>query len=118
MNILLGIWNTGIISVLDENRKIALFFTGRSHAGENIDSLYQVRDKGKAPPIQICDALSRNSSSQFKTIMANCLTHGRRGFADAAENFPDECRYVIETLAEIYKTDAKSKSEFESSTER
>jgi len=113
-----GIFTTGIISVLDENRKIALFFTGRNHAGENIDSLYQVRDKGKEPPIQMCDALSRNSSNQFQTIMANCLTHGRRNFADVASNFPNECRYVIETLAEIYKTDTKAKNQQMSPEER
>ncbi len=113
-----GIFTSGIISVLDEDRKIALFFTGRNHAGENIGSLYKIRDKEKGAPIQMCDALSRNSSSQFKTIMANCLTHGRRNFADVVSNFPDECRYVIETLAEIYKTDAKAKDQQMSIKER
>ncbi|MDA3787569.1 MAG: transposase [Desulfobacula sp.] len=113
-----GIFTSGIISVLDEDRKIALFFTGRNHAGENIDSLYQVRDKGKGPPIQMCDALSRNSTGQFERIMANCLAHGRRGFVDVVSNFPDECRYVIETLAEVYKTDAKAKNESMSPEER
>ena len=119
-----GIFTTGIISVLDENnlkvrpKKIALFFTGRNHAGENIGSLYQIRDQEKGPPIQMCDALSRNSSTQFEIIMANCLTHGRRGFADVAESFPDECRYVIETLAEVYKNDAETKKQLMSSEER
>jgi transposase len=113
-----GIFTTGIISVLDEDKKIALFFTGRNHAGENIGSLYQIRDQGKGPPIQMCDALSRNSSTQFETIMANCLTHGRRGFVDVAENFPDECRYVIESLADVYKTDAKARNLSMSSEER
>lgn len=113
-----GIFTSGIISVLDKDRKVALFFTGRNHAGENIGSLYQIRDKEKGPPIQMCDALSRNSSSQFETIMANCLTHGRRNFADVVSSFPDECRYVIETLAKIYKTDAKAKNQQMSIEER
>lgn len=110
-----GIFTSGIISVLDEDnlktksKKIALFFTGRNHAGENIDTLYQIRGQDKGPPIQMCDALSRNSSAQFKKILANCLTHGRRGFVDVAPSFPDECRYVIDTLAEVYKTDAMAK---------
>lgn len=118
-----GIFTTGIISVLNKDnlkvrpQKIALFFTGRNHAGENIGSLYQIRDQDKGPPIQMCDALSRNST-QFEVIMANCLTHGRRGFVDVAENFPDECRYVIETLAKVYKTDAKAKSQSMSPEER
>ncbi|MCP4055108.1 MAG: IS66 family transposase [Mesoflavibacter sp.] len=113
-----GIFTTGIISVLDEDKKIALFFTGRNHAGENIGSLYQIRDQEKGPPIQMCDALSRNASTQFETIMANCLTHGRRGFVDVAENFPDECRYVIEVLAEVYKIDDKTKKQSMSSEKR
>jgi len=113
-----GIFTTGIISLLDEGRKIALFFTGRNHAGENIGSVYQMRDQEKGPPIQMCDALSRNSSSQFETIMANCLTHGRRGFVDVADNFPDECRYVIETLADVYKIDDKTKKQSMPSEER
>ena len=50
--------------------------------------------------------------------MANCLTHGRRGFTDVVSNFPDECRYVIETLAKIYKTDAKAKDQQMSIEER
>ncbi len=99
-----GIFTTGILSILDD-KKIALFYTGRNHAGENIDSLYKIRDTKKGPPVQMCDALSRNTSSEFETIMANCLTHARRGFVDVAENFPDECRYVIETLAQVYKTE-------------
>lgn len=112
-----GIFTTGIVSILDEDnlkvrsKKIALFYTGRNHAGENIDSLYQTRDTKKDPPVQMCDALSRNSSDQFEKILANCLTHARRGFVDVAENFPDECQYVIEILAEVYKTDAQAKAQ-------
>lgn len=113
-----GIFTSGIISLLDEGRKIALFFTGQNHAGENIDSLYQIRDQEKGPPIQMCDALSRNSTSQFGIIMANCLTHGRRGFVDVVSSFPDECRYVIDTLADIYKIDAKAKDQHMSIEER
>ena len=37
--------------------------------------------------------------------------HARRGFVDAAENFPDECRYVTETLAQVYKTDGITKEQ-------
>jgi len=105
-----GIFTTGILSILD-NKKIALFYTGRNHAGENIASLYKIRDTKKDPPIQMCDALSRNASSEFETIMVNCLTHARRGFVDVAENFPDECRYVIDTLAQVYKIDAITKEQ-------
>ena len=33
-----GMFTTGIVSTFD-GRKIVLFFTGRSHAGENLDAL-------------------------------------------------------------------------------
>jgi len=58
------------------------------------------------PPIQMCDALSRNMSAELKTIVANCLAHGRRRFVDVAEYFPEECRHVLEALKVIYKNDA------------
>ena len=28
--------------------------------------------------------------------------HGRRQFVDVAENFPSECRYVLEMLGQVY----------------
>jgi hypothetical protein len=59
-----------------------------------------------APPIQMCDALSRNLPGELKTIVANCLAHGRRQFVEVAEHFPEECRHVLESLAVIYRNDA------------
>ena len=35
--------------------------------------------------------------------------HGRRQFVDIAQNFPAECRHVLESLAEVYKHDAQAK---------
>ena len=64
------------------------------------------RQNGLDPPIQMCDALSRNFSEEFQTILANCLTHGRRNFVDIADNFPDECLHVLETLGEVYHHEA------------
>jgi hypothetical protein len=59
-----------------------------------------------AAPIQMCDALSRNLPANLETIVAHCLAHGRRQFVDVAEQFPEECRYVLESLAVIYRNDA------------
>ena len=39
------------------------------------------------------------------TLVANCLAHGRRNFVEVAPNFPDECRFVLETLGEVYRYD-------------
>jgi len=112
-----GIFTTGIVAKLAEHR-MALFFTGRKHAGENMTEVLRKRSSGLPPPIQMCDALSRNSSKEFKTILANCLTHGRRNFVDVHASFPDQCRYVIDTLAEVYKNDAKTKQQAMSADER
>lgn len=100
-----GIFTSGILSIKND-RKIALFLTGRQHAGENIAKVLAHRQNGLAPPIQMCDALSRNYSVEFQTILANCLVHGRRNFVDVAENFPDDCLYVIETLGKVYHHEA------------
>jgi len=100
-----GIFTTGILSILN-GRKIAIFCTGRKHAGENLATLLAKRQHGLDPPIQMCDALSRNTSEEFQTLLANCLAHGRRNFVEVADHFPDECQYVLETLGEVYYFDA------------
>jgi len=100
-----GLFTSGIVSTR-EGRRIALFFSGRRHAGENLAEVLAHRAKTLAPPIQMCDALSRNAPAAFKTILANCLAHGRRQFVEVAERFPEECRYVLETLRDVYRNDA------------
>jgi transposase len=103
-----GIFTTGILSTTGD-RQIALFYTGRQHAGENMTDLLNKRQPHQPPPIQMCDALSRNTPDNLKTILANCLAHGRRKFVDVAVNFPDQCQYVLETLAKAYQTDKIAK---------
>lgn len=112
-----GMFTTGILSTSNE-WKIGLFFTGRQHAGENMLDLLQQRKSDRGPPIQMCDALSRNMPIELKTILANCLSHGRRYFVDVVWNFPEQCRYVIETLAEVYKNDEITKEQNMSPEER
>jgi hypothetical protein len=112
-----GIFTTGIVSTLND-QKIALFYTGRKHAGENLADLLQQRQSDRSPPIQMCDALSRNTSEVFKSILANCLAHGRRKFVEVALNFPEQCRYVIETLAKVYNHDEIAKEQNMTADER
>jgi hypothetical protein len=100
-----GIYTTGIVSVF-EGHRIVLFFTGKKHAGENLADLLARRAEDLEPPIQMCDALSRNLPGEFKTILANCLAHARRRFAELVSLFRNECRYVLEALEVIYKNDA------------
>lgn len=99
-----GSFTTGVLSV-QEDRKIALFFTGRKHAGENLADLLGQREAERKPPIQMCDALSRNLPKSFQTVLANCMSHARRNFVDVAGSFPEEVRYVIEALGKVYRND-------------
>ena len=91
--------------------KICLYYSGTLHAGENFTRILSMRDKSLPPIIQMCDALSANVSSEFKTILCNCLLHGRRKFTDIDAFFPQECAFVIDQLALVYKYDDEAKKQ-------
>jgi transposase len=112
-----GVFTSGIVSVVDDHR-IALFFTGHCHAGENLAELLKHRHADRQRPIQMCDALSRNVPEPLKTILGNCLTHGRRRFVEVAANFPDECLYVLDVLKDVYANDDEAKRQGLSEQER
>jgi transposase len=103
-----GMFSTGVITSNGE-RHIALFFSGRQHAGENLQDLLDQRPGGLSPPIQMCDGLDRNHPPNTKMKHANCTSHGRRGFVEVASSFPKECTYVLETVGFIYKNDRQTK---------
>jgi transposase len=103
-----GIFTTGLVSAVQDHT-IALFVTGHRHAGENLDRLLARRAADSSPPIQMCDALSRNPSKEFQSLLANCLSHGRRQFVDVAQDFPQECQHVLERLGEVYQHEAQAK---------
>src|SRR5262245_51988574 len=67
--------NTSGIVVKAGGRKIALYLSGRRHAGENLAELLTKREKGLAPPIQMSDALAANTSVEKNVIRAYCLAH-------------------------------------------
>jgi len=107
-----GVFTSGIVSTA-ERRKIALYFTGRQHAGENLADVLKQRAKELSRPIQMCDALSWNAPKLpggIELLVAHCLAHGRRQFIDVAQNFPKECRYVLETLGHVYRNDAEART--------
>ena len=112
-----GVFTSGIVSILGDLR-IAMFFTGHRHAGENLVALLKQRASELGRPIQMCDALSRNMPEELETIIANCLSHGRRRFVDVARNFPHPCLYVLEILKDVYANDAEAKSQGMSDRQR
>jgi transposase len=100
-----GIFTTGIVAKT-EGRRIALFFTGRKHAGENLLEVLKERASHRKPPLQMCDGLDRNLPKDLEVIVSNCVAHGRRHFVDVFESFPTECRHVLEALRLVYHNDA------------
>jgi transposase len=92
-----GVFTGGIISTA-HGQHVALFFTGRQHAGENLADVLKKRAAELAPPIQMCDALSRNLPKlpeKLEVIVGHCLAHARRRFVEMTTNFPEECRHVV-----------------------
>ena len=115
-----GVFTSGIVST-QQGHKIALYFTGRQHAGENLRDVLEHRAAELGRPIQMCDALSRNTpklNDGAEILLANCLAHGRRQFVEVAANFPEPCRYVLETLGDVYKYDAEARQAKLSPAER
>ena len=103
-----GTFTTAVVGELGRQTMI-LYFTGWKHAGENLTDVLRQREAGLEPPILMCDALSRNVPKEFRTVLANCLVHGRREFVDSRECFRSECQHVLEQLAEVYRVDAEAK---------
>jgi len=106
-----GVFTSGIVST-GAGWRIALYFTGRQHAGENLADVLRQRAAELPSPIQICDALSRNIPklpTGVEILLGNCLAHGRRQFVEVAANFPDQCRHVLEMLGHVYGHDAEAR---------
>jgi transposase len=103
-----GVFTSGIVSTAP-GRDIALFFTGRQHAGENLADVLKRRAAELSAPIQMCDALSRNLPKlpeELQIIVGHCLAHSRRRFVEVTLNFPEQCRFVLESFREVYVNDA------------
>jgi transposase len=108
-----GVFTSGIISI-GEGYRIGLYFTGRKHAGENLAGVLKQRAAGLAAPIQMCDALSRNLPKipeKLEIIIGHCLAHARRRFVEVTPNFPQECRFVLESLGEVYGYDEAARAQ-------
>jgi transposase len=103
-----GLYTSGVVALRDGHR-VALFFSGPRHAGENLAKVLKHRAAQLPPPIQMCDALSRNFPGELQTILAHCLAHARRRFVDVYDRFPEPCRHLLESLAVVYRNDAEAR---------
>jgi transposase len=100
--------NTSGIVVKVGGRKIALYLSGRRHAGENLAELLTKREKGLAPPIQMSDALAANTSVEKNVISAYCLAHARRKVFELREDYPAECAVVLDAVGKVYGYEAET----------
>ena len=100
-----GIYTSGLIATLDEDVNIALFKTNIGHAGEWLDEILSHRDKGRAPPILMSDALSRNAPSEVMPITTLCNAHARRQYVDVLQSFPTEVENVLAWYKAIWIND-------------
>ena len=113
-------FTSGIVSTR-QGQRVALFFTGWRHAGENFARVLAHRAEGLSPPIQMCDALSRNLPKlpkQLEILVGHCNAHARRHFVEVTANFPEECRFVLESFGEVYGYDAQAEEQGLSPEER
>lgn len=112
-----GIFTTSLICQVGQHQ-IALFMTGREHAGENLDDLLQKRAAELSQPLQMCDALTRNLPAHSPTEEGYCLVHARRNFVEQLGNFPVECQKAIAAIGVVYAVEAEIKAQALNSDQR
>lgn len=96
-----GMFTTAIVTEgLKHN--IIVYFTGRHHAGENLDELLDKRPEGLSVPIEGCDALARNKPKKHETQLSFCNSHNRRHFFDLLLLWPKEAMHVLELYSGIF----------------
>ena len=105
-----GMYTTALV-VKVGTRTICLYYSSRSHAGENLASLLKQRQVGRDKPLVMSDALSSNEADEATLIRCHCLAHGRRKFSDLEEVFPQECQVVMEVLKQVFDHDEVARKE-------
>lgn len=112
-----GLHTTAIVAgphIGESGPRMALFFSGTQHAGENLRDLLQRRAADLSRPVFMGDALAANTSKVsvgVDILAANCLSHGRRGFVKIFDSFPTECRHIIEELGKVYAFDEEARQQ-------
>jgi transposase len=93
---------TTVLIVQVGDRRICLYYTGRRHAGENLEQLLVQREPGRSKPVVMSDALSSNNAEEAKLIRCHCLAHGRRKFTELDKAFPVESAVVVNALKDVF----------------
>jgi transposase len=99
-----GMYTTALVVRYGE-RTICLYYSGRRHAGENLEALLTQRAADRGKPLVMSDALTSNAADEATLIRCHCLAHGRRKFSELEDVFPEECKVVIESLKQVFDHD-------------
>jgi hypothetical protein len=112
-----GMQTTALIVQVGE-RRICLYYTGRRHAGENLDALLTQRAPDRGKPLVMSDALTSNNAEEDALIRCHCLAHGRRKFSELDEVFPVESAVVVNALKLVFDHDEYARVEQLTAQER
>jgi transposase len=104
-----GVFTAGVVAET-ANGPIALFKTGPGHAGEHLAEVLDQR-QDPAPPIQMSDALARNTPGNHAIQAASCIPHGRRKFVEVYDAFPEAVAFVLQTLRPVFHTDRQAEQQ-------
>ena len=74
-------------------RRICLYYTGRRHAGENLEGLLTKREPRRDKPVVMSDALSQIMPRKRRSsaVMVWRMRGGK--FSDLADDFPPRVRW-------------------------
>jgi hypothetical protein len=107
-----GVFTSGNVWVFQQ-RWIALFFTGAKHAGENLGrraAPAAARVAASHPDVRCAFA----EHAQAPAITANgggeLPRPWKAGIREGHRQFPAQCRFVLETLGEVYKYDEQART--------
>lgn len=100
---------TTVIIAEQEGHRLALYASGRNHAGDNVKELMKNRPKGLDTLIRMCDALQVNLVEIKNSVLSLCLQHGRRNFVELVKSHQEECQGVIDAIHQVYVNEARTK---------
>jgi len=103
-----GMHTTALAVQVGEHTAI-LYYSGRRHAGENLQELLDKREAELDKPLAMSDALTSNEvADESRLIRCHCLAHGRRKFSDVADVFPQECQVVLAVVKQVFDHDEQA----------
>ena len=104
-----GMFTSGFIA--EGEHPILLYFSGRAHAGENLDIILSQREEDRDDVICMADALSANGKHQATAHHAKCNSHAFRRFRSLLNCYPEAASFVLNIYGKVYDIDAFCKAQ-------